>query len=136
MGFNPAMRATPAKDIVRYWQSLDGYMSVRMPIFGIILLVFFIPTAILLFRQSFKLPFVFLVLSLAFVMVDFWIANRFNFPFNKMVQSITVETIPDNFDALKANAALGFNLRSVCMIGSFIMSLTALFFQSGRGLLR
>src|SRR4030095_15670343 len=71
MGFNPAMKATPAKDIVRYWQSLDGYMSVRMPIFGIILLAIFVPTAILLFRQSFKLPFVFLVLSLAFVMVDF-----------------------------------------------------------------
>ncbi len=136
MGFNPAMRETPPKELVTYWQSLDGYMKVRMPIFGMILLALFITTGIVLLRQSFKLPFVFIALSCAFVLVDLWITTRFNFPFNRMVQSITAETIPDNFEELRTNAAFGFNLRSICMLGSFITTLSALFFHFSRSLLR
>ncbi len=136
MGFGPTLRKTPAEHLVLYWQSLDGYMSVRMPIFGSILLVFFIVTGIYLFRQSFKLPFVFLCLSLIIVLVDFWIATVFNFPFNKMMQSITPENIPENFDELRGNSVFGFAMRSVCMIGSFVMMLTALFLQAMKGLVR
>ena len=96
MGFGPSLKETPLQHLILYWQSLDGYMSVRMPIFGSVLLVFFIVTGIFLFRQNFKLPFVFLCLSLVVVLIDFWIGTVYNFPVNKVLQRITPENIPEN----------------------------------------
>ena len=136
MGFNPALQKTPVEDLVRYWQHLDGKMSVRMPVFGTILLIFLIAAAVSLFKQSYKLPFVLIILSLVIVLVDFYIATQFNFPFNKTMQSITPETIPENLNDLRNRSVVGFNLRSVCMIGTFVLNLTALFIQTFKGLPR
>jgi hypothetical protein len=136
MSFGPTLRKTPAEHLILYWQSLDGYMSVRMPIFGSILLAFFIVTGIFLLRQSFKLPFVFLCLSLAIVLIDFWIGTIYNFPVNKVLQTITVDNIPGNFEDLRSKAVFGFAMRSICMIGSFMMMLTSIFFQATKGLIR
>ncbi len=136
MGFMPAMRDTPAEDIVLYWQIVDSYMSVRMPIFGFTILLSFIGCGFFLIKQTYKQPLWLMVLALGFVLADIAIASVYNFPFNRLIQNITPQTIPDNFEYYCKRSAYGFNLRSVCMIGTFISTLAALFSQASKGLLK
>jgi hypothetical protein len=136
MGFGPALQETPAEELIRYWQIVDSYMSARMPVYGIVMLLSFVSAGICLVRQSSKLPLLFLVLSLAFVLTDVGIAIAYNFPFNKMIQGITSGNIPSDFEECRNRSVIGFKLRSVCMIGSFAMMLISTYFQAARGLLR
>ena len=136
IGFGPTMKNTPAEHIVRHWQILDGYMRVRMPIFGSFILLTLIASGILLVKQPYKQPLWFLIIALLFILTDLFVAVKYNFPFNRMVQNITPQTIPGNFEYLRGQSVLGFSIRSVCMIGSFISTLTALFLYTARGLQR
>lgn len=136
IGFGPALKETPAEGIVGYWQIVDKYMSARMPVFGSVILLSFIGTAFFLIKQTYKKPLWLLALALGFILVDIFIATQYNFPFNRLIQSITAETIPGDFEDLRSKSVLGFTYRSICMIGSFISTLAALFFQASKGLLR
>ncbi len=136
IGFGPALKETPAEHIVRYWQTVDSYMSARMPVFGSVILFSFIGTGFFLIRQPYKKPLWLLVLALGLILLDIVIATKYNFPFNRLIQSITTETIPDNFEDLRSKSVLGFTFRSICMMGSFISTLAALFLQASKGLLR
>lgn len=136
IGFGPAMKNTPAEHIVPHWQILDGYMRVRMPIFGSVILLTLIASGILLIKQPYRQPLWLLIIALLFILTDLFVAVKYNFPFNRMVQSITPQTIPGNFEYLRGQSVLGFSIRSVCMIGSFVSTLTALFLHTARGLQR
>ena len=136
MGFGPALKNTPAEYLVKHWQIVDGYMSARMPVFGSIIMLSLIGSGILLAKQPYKQPLWFLIIALLFILTDLFVAVKYNFPFNRMVQSITPQTIPGNFEYLRGQSVLGFSIRSVCMIGSFISTLTALFLYTARGLQR
>ena len=126
IGFGPAMKNTPAQHIVRHWQILDGYMRVRMPVFGSIVVLTLTASGILLIKQPYKHPIWFLIIALLFILTDLFVAVKYNFPFNRMVQSITPQTIPGNFEYLRSQSVVGFSIRSVCMVGSFFSTLTAL----------
>lgn len=136
IGFGPAMKNTPAEHIVPHWQILDGYMRVRMPIFGSVILLTLIGSGILLIKQPYRQPLWFLIIALLFILTDLFVAVKYNFPFNRMVQSITPQTIPGNFEYLRGQSVLGFSIRSVCMIGSFVSTLTALVLYTAKGLQR
>ena len=136
IGFGPALRDTPAEHIIRYWQIVDSYMSVRMPVFGTAILLSFLGSGFFLVKQSYKPPLWLLILALVFVVADIAVAVQYNFPFNKLVQSITPQTIPDNFEHYRSRSVFGFTLRSVCMIGSFVSTLVAFCLQASKGLLR
>lgn len=136
IGFGPAMKNTPAEHIVPHWQILDGYMRVRMPIFGSIILLSLIGSAALLIKQPYKQPIWLLIIALLFILTDLFVAVKYNFPFNRMAQSITPETIPANFEYYRGRSVFGFSIRSVCMIGSFVSTLTALFLHTVRVLQR
>jgi len=136
IGFGPAMKNTPAEHLVSHWQVLDGYMRVRMPIFGSVILLSLIGSAVLLVKQPYTQPIWFLIIAVLFILADIFVATRYNFSFNRMIQSITPETIPGNFEYLRGRSVLGFSIRSVCMIGAFVSTLTALFLHTARGLQR
>lgn len=133
IGFGPAMTNTPPEHIVRHWQILDSYMRVRMPIFGSIILLTLIASGILLIKQPYKQPLWFVIIAFLFILADLFVAVKYNFPFNKLIQSITPETIPGNFEYYRSQSVVGFSMRSVCMIGSFVSTLTALFLFLSRG---
>jgi uncharacterized membrane protein len=136
IGFVPALKKTPPQQIIRFWQIVDGYMKVRMPRFGIAILFSLIGSVILLLNQPYKQPVWLLVLAVLFIFADIFIATRHNFPFNKMIQSITPETVPVNFEQLRRQSVVGFSTRAICMIGSFISTLTALFLFLSKELAR
>lgn len=136
IGFIPAVRDTPAEHVIRYWQNLDRLMSARMPIFAGTILLAFIGAGFFLIKQPYKQPFWFLILALVFVVADIIVASKYNFPLNRLIQSSAPGIVPDNFEHYRQQSVFGFNLRSVCMIGAFISTLTALFLQSTKGLLR
>jgi hypothetical protein len=85
IGFGPALRDTPAEHIVRYWQIVDSYMSVRMPVFGSAILLSFLGSGFFLVKQSNKQPLWLLILALAFIITDIVIATQFNFLFNRNI---------------------------------------------------
>ncbi len=127
IGFGPALKETPAEHLVRYWQIVDQYMSRRMPVFGSFILLVLIGSALALVKQPYKQPIWFLMLASLFILADIFIATRYNFPFNRLIQGITPETIPTNFEEYRGKSVLGFSIRSFCMIGSFVSTLVALF---------
>ncbi|HKO78933.1 MAG TPA: hypothetical protein VJU78_00995 [Chitinophagaceae bacterium] len=132
MGFGPALKNTPAGHLVRHWQIVDGYMSARMPVFGSIIMLSLIGSGILLAKQSYKQPLWFIIIAFLFILADLLVATKYNFPFNRLIQSITPETIPGNFEYYRNQSVIGFSIRSVCMIGSFVSTLTALFLYVSR----
>ena len=134
-GFIPAMRLVPANQFVRFWQILDSYMSVRMPIFVSIILASGIVSIILVNNQPVTLPLLWLILALVIILADFIVAVSYNLPANRLMQSITPETIPANFEYYRNKAIFGFTVRAFCMMGSFACSLTATFLQGKNGML-
>ncbi len=132
IGFGPAFRDTPAKDIIRYWQTLDGYMGARMPVFGSAILLSLLGSFFLVMRQSYKKSLWLLILALTFILADLFIAAHYNFPFNRLVQRISPETIPDNFGYIRSKSVFGFTIRSICMMGAFASTLSALFLQASK----
>jgi hypothetical protein len=91
-----------------------------------------IGSAVNLINQPYKQPNWFLIIALLFILADIFVATKYNFPFNRLIQSITPETIPGNFEYFRGRSVLGFSIRSVCMIGSFVSTLAALFLHVSR----
>lgn len=135
LGLIPAFKETPAKHIVIHWQILDDYMRNRMPVFGALILFFLVGTVSCMATQPYRQPLWLFIVAIAFILADVIITVIFNFPFNRMVQNITPDNTPADFEDRRTRSATGFSLRAICMIGSFLSTLAALYLQSSRGLL-
>lgn len=129
IGFIPSFRDTASDNIIPYWQVLDGYMSERMPIFGSFLLLAMVGAGIFLARQSWKQPLWCMMIAIGFIIADIAVANIYNLPFNRILQSITVETIPPGFEYMREKAMLGFTLRGMCAIASFVAVVGGFYLQ-------
>lgn len=129
VGIIPAMEVTPVEHWVPYWQALDRYMRVRMPVLGVPMLLALIVTIVLLARQrpvnwtTLLLAF----LSLVMILVDLYTAFSMNLPINEMLQKLDPDKVLASFEAQKQQVAKAFYLRSVTMILSFVFMLLSYF---------
>jgi uncharacterized membrane protein len=129
VGIIPAMEVTPVEHWAPYWQALDQYMRVRMPVLGIPMLLSLIVTIVLLARQKpvNRGTLLLAIASLVMVLADLYTAFSMNLPINEMLQALDPDHVPASFETQKQQAAKAFYLRSVTMILSLVFMLLSYF---------
>lgn len=127
MGMSPAMQKMSASTFAEYWQHTDHYMAARMKIFGPIMLVSIIISAILLFKASQTTAFWCTILALATLIADIIFMATTIHPLNQQIQGWDLQNLPVDVILIRGRLAGAFTIRGILMIGSFFFTLLSLF---------
>ncbi len=129
MGGNPAIAKMSSNTFAEYWQHTDFYMAARMKIFGPVLLFTVLTTLLLHIGQWKTASFWFLSMALFILITDMIYVFTVHFPLNQLIQSWDLHHLPSDVQQIKQKVTDAFRIRSVCMIGSFVCVLLALFLK-------
>lgn len=125
MGGNPAVAKLSDAAFAEYWQSIDGYMAARMPVFGLSLLFSVALTAVLLFRNRFPLAGRLILFALLVILCEAVFVGSINRPNNVLIQSWDLAALPANVSEVKQTVVNSFYVRLWFMVGQFALVLAA-----------
>lgn len=125
-GGTPAYRGVSARTFVEYHKKLDSYMTVRMPPFFLLGQVFIL-IWLLLERQNWQ-SFTFMMLVLAFISTTIELVTIFrgNRPINFIIQTWSLEGIPDDWAEYRDKWLSFFNIRIATASFTFLFLLAAI----------
>jgi len=129
MGGNPAIKLMSDRTFAEYWQHTDHYMAERMKIFGPLLLFIMLLGVIVLLKQYRSPSFWFMLAGFLILATDVAFTLSTNHPLNVLVQSWDLDNLPSNVQEIKWRIIHAFNMRSIFMIGSFVMVLLAVWLR-------
>jgi uncharacterized membrane protein len=125
MGGNPALEKLSPRGFAEYWQQIDSFMGARMPVFGPVLLLSVLLSAMLLLKEWRTLPF-WLMLSAFLVLVgDVAFTLSVNHPLNRLIQGWDLNSLPDNVEQIRLKVVKAFNVRLFLMLGAFALVIFA-----------
>jgi MFS superfamily sulfate permease-like transporter len=123
IGGNPAISKLSARSFAEYWQSIDSFMGARMPVFGPLLMLSVLLSAVLLFQNRFKNSAAYMLLAFLVLAGDVAFALTTNHPYNQLIQSWDLNHLPSNVEEIKWQVVQAFNVRMLFMIASFALVL-------------
>jgi hypothetical protein len=129
MGGNPAIKLMTDSTFAEYWQHTDHYMAARMKIFGPLLLLAMLLSVLLLLKEYRTPSFWFILLAFGLLVTDVVFTLSTNHPLNHLVQSWDLNNLPPDVQDIKWKIVNAFNVRTIFMISSFVMLLSALWFR-------
>jgi MFS superfamily sulfate permease-like transporter len=132
MGGNPAIKLMSDRTFAEYWQHTDHFMAARMKIFGPLLLLIMLLGVVALLKEWRTSSFWFMMAAFAILVTDVSFTLSTNHPLNSLVQSWDLNNLPSNVQDIKWKIVHAFNIRTVFMISSFVMVLSALWFRRTR----
>lgn len=131
MGGNPAISHLSIRGFAEYWQQIDSFMAARMPIFGIILLVSVLVSAILLAVKKESLSALLFSSAFLFLVGDIVFTLLVNHPLNAEIQSWNLNQLPPDAADVQEKVVYAFSMRLWLMIGSFALVVAGVFSMTG-----
>lgn len=131
MGGNPAVSRLSIRGFAEYWQQLDFFMSARMPVFGITLLVAVVMSTLLLSRKKHALSALLFFIAFLFLVGDFAFTMLVNHPLNVEIQSWNLNQLPSHATDIQERVVYAFAMRLWLMIGSFVLVVAGVFSLKG-----
>lgn len=114
----------------QYWQTVDGYMSKRMPVYGIAWLMVIFVNLVLFFKTKRQSPIFWMVLaSLVILIADMVFTAKAQFPINQYFQSVNADSLTATqirtLEEMREQSNENFRWRNLCgWIMFFMMSIT------------
>ena len=112
------------------WQHTDHFMAARMKIFGPLLLLSMLFCVLVLLQVYRTASFWWMLAAFCTLLTDVIFTLSINHPLNRQVQSWDLNNLPSNAQEIKWRIIKAFNVRTIFMIGSFLMVLLAAWFES------
>lgn len=132
IGGNPAISKLSDRSFAEYWQSIDSFMAARMPVFGPLLMLSILVSAVLLFRSRYQASGYTLMLALALLVGDVAFTLNVNHPYNQLIQSWDLTRLPANVQQIKNEVVQAFYTRMFFMMASFAAVLLGVWMTSPR----
>ena len=129
MGGNPAIKLLSDYSFAEYWQNVDKYMAARMPVFGPLLMLSILGTAVLLFINRQTISGWLMLIALLIMIGDLVFTLSTNHPLNKLIQSWDLNDLPDDVELVKRKVVDAFNIRLFLMIALFVFALLSVWLR-------
>lgn len=121
MGGNPAITLMSDRTFAEYWQHTDHFMAARMPVFGPLLMISLLLSAILLLKEARALPAWLMLIALMMIIGDVIFTLNVNHPYNKLIQSWELESLPADVRMVRDKVVDAFYIRILFMMGAFLL---------------
>lgn len=100
-----------------------------MPVFGPILILSLLLSTIMLFREAGALPAWLMLIGLLVIIGDLVFTLNVNHPYNKLIQSWELDSLPADVRMIRDKVVAAFYIRVLFMIGAFIFVLLSVWLR-------
>ena len=114
----------------KYWQTVDGYMGKRMPVYGMAWLAVIFINLVLFFKTKRQSPIFWMILaSLVILIADMAFTRQAQFPINQYFQSVDANNLTATqirtLEEMREQSNKNFSWRNLCgWTMFFMMSIT------------